>query len=304
MTLAISFRRSIFLPQEISSGSDSPRKVHWVGGKAPVEPKQNHAQNGDHNSGGKSSGSYHSLSHIKFGEVQQAFHNFLPILIPSDTPGWVAPGYFCFIPLAQAAEYRPSAVFGRVKACYPSDGVLQNIREMELWFPKPGHEPLELNIRRRDIDFESDLLGQSYCAKIHIFISPGEQADFARFEGIFLQHGYIPEFITRYVDLADVNEFNHNDFPDVIVVSSRWFESAREISDGQIYEKLHQLIKWRKTVVNYHPLNVGHDVRTLNRELGFKHGFTDTALIEPETPAQTLEFVSRTFDRIFMQGMR
>lgn len=191
-----------------------------------------------------------------------------------------------------------------MKACYPSDGYIQNIREMELLFPKPENAPLELNIRHDDIDFGSGIVAQSYCATIKIFIAPAEQADFAKFEDVFLQYGYIPEFITRYVDLVDVNEFNYTDFPDVLVVSSRWFESACEVSDGQAYEKLHQLIKWNKTVVNYHPLNVEREVRTLNRELGFKHGFTDTALIEPETPAQTLEFVSRTFDRIFMQGMR
>jgi len=304
MTLALSLRRSILLPHEISTGNGSPRKVHWVGGKTPVEPGQNHAQNGDKNSGGKPSDGYHSLSKIKLGEVKQAFHNFQSLIIPSYTPGWVAPGYFCSIPLAQTAEYRPLAIFGRVKACYPSDGYIQNIHEMELLFPKPRSEPLELNIRRDDVDFESGGLAQSYCANIKIFLAPHEQIDFAQFENVFLQHGYFPEFITRYVDLVDVNEFNHNEFPDVLVVSSRWFESARESSDGQVYEKLHQLIKWGKTVVNYHPLNMDNDIRTLNRELGFKHGFTDTALIEPETPAQTLEFVSRTFDRIFMQGMR
>lgn len=304
MTLALSLRRSISLPREISTGNGSSRKVHWVGGKTPVEPKQNHAQHGGDDSGRRSSGVYHSLSEIKFGEVHQAYRNFQPLIVPSDTPGWVAPGYFCSIPLAQAVEYRPSAIFGRVKACYPSDGYVQNIREMELLFPKPGSEPLELNIRRHDIDFESGALAQSYRAAVKIFIAPAEQADFAQFKDAFLQYGYVPEFITRYVDLADVNEFNYNEFPDVVVVSSRWFESAREVSDGQAYEKLRQLIKWNKTVANYHPSNMDNDVRALNRELGFKHGFTDTVLIEPETPAQTLEFVSRTFDRIFMQGMR
>lgn len=304
MALALSLQRSFLLPHEISAGNGSPRKVHWVGGKAAVEPKQNHAQNGGDGSSGKPSGKYHSLSEIKLGEVNQAYRNFQPLIVPSYTPGWVAPGYFCSIPLAQTAEYRPSAIFGRVKACYPSDGYFQNIREMELLFPKPGNEPLELNIRHHDIDFGSGMLAQSYHAKIKIFVTPAEQTDFGHFETIFLQHGYAPEFINRYVDLVDVNEFNHNDFPDVVIVSSRWFEFASEVSGGQVYEKLHQLIKWNKIVANYHPLNTENEVRTLNRIFGFKHGFTDTALIEPETPAQTLKFVSRTFDRIFMQGMR
>ena len=304
MTLALSFRRSILQPREISTGNGSPRKVHWVGGKNTVETNQNHAQHGDNNPGKKPSSGYHSLSDIQIGDVNQAYRNFHPIIAPSLTPGWVAPGYFCAIPLAQTNEHRPSAVFGRVKSCYPADGYVQNIHEMELLFPKPGSEPLELNIRHRDIAFESAVPAQSYCARLKIFLSPPEQADFARFEDICLQYGYMPEFISRYVDLVDVNEFNHNDFPDVVVVSSRWFENAREASDGQVYEKLHQLIKWNKTVVNYHPLTSENDARALNRELGFKHGFTDLALIEPETPAQTLEFVSRTFDRIFMQGMR
>ncbi|HQX17099.1 MAG TPA: hypothetical protein PLA27_11800 [Anaerolineales bacterium] len=304
MTLALSFRRSIFQPREISAGNGSPRKVHWVGGRSPVETNQNHAQHGDNNPGKKSSSGYHSLSDIKIGDVNQAYRNFHPLIAPSHLPGWVAPGYFCAIPLAQTNEYRPSAVFGRVKSCYPADGYVQNIHEMELLFPKPGNEPLELNIRQNEIDFESTVPAQSYCARLKIFLSPPEQADFARFEDVYLQYSYMPEFITRYVDLADVNEFNYNDFPDVVVVSSRWFELACEASDGQVCEKLHQLIKWNKTVVNYHPLTLENDVHTLNRELGFKHGFTDLALIEPETPAQTLEFVSRTFDRIFMQGMR
>ncbi len=304
MALAISLERSLLPPFAASSGKGSPRKVHWVGGNTPVEPGQVDTSGGNDNPNPKSPRGYDRIADIKLGDVLLAQRNFTRLLIPSPTPGWVAPGYFCSLPLARTVERRPSAIFGRVKSCYPTDGQVLNVREMELLFPVPKKQPLELNLVRDDLDYESAELMQSYCAKIKLFISESEQSEFLRAENTFLQQGYATEIIPRYVDLVDVNEHNKTDFPDVIIVSSRWFAQARELSNGQAYEKLHQLIRWGKVIVNYHPPTAEGGVRTLNRELGFQFGFTDTVLIEPETPEQALTIVSRSFNGIFDQGMR
>jgi len=42
----------------------------------------------------------------------------------------------------------------------------------------------------------------------------------------------------------------------------------------------------------------------LNRELGFKAGYTNTFLIEPENPEQTVQIIARTFDKVFSQPMK
>jgi hypothetical protein len=71
----------------------------------------------------------------------------------------------------------------------------------------------------------------------------------------------------------------------------------------EIREKLTKLVHWNKLIFNYHPERLPREVRTLNRELGFKPGFTEIFLIEPEDAEQTVQIVSKTFDKIFNQPM-
>ena len=303
MTLAVSLGRTLIFPHSIQEGGGNPRKVHWTGGKEPVDLNQSQGGKQGGDSGKGDNRGYHSLSEVKIGDVSDAFEFFKAQLSASRLPTWIARGYFCMIHLARKNGHRPSAIFGRVKTCYPSDGYLQNIHEMELLYPKLGGKPLEINLHSDDINHSSDIPSQSYCVKVKCFVTPQDQAEFTGYENTFLQHGYETEFIPRHIDMLDVNEFNQAAFPRVIVVSSRWFASAREISQGQVYEKLHQLIKWNKTIINYHPSGAGCDTRTLNQELGFKYGFSNTVLIEPETPQQTLQIVAQSFDRNFLEGM-
>jgi hypothetical protein len=57
-------------------------------------------------------------------------------------------------------------------------------------------------------------------------------------------------------------------------------------------------------IFNYHPEDrLPREIQRLNKVLGLKAGFTDTFLIEPETPEQTVNILARAFDKLFQQPM-
>jgi len=305
MALETILKSSLFLPRFIQTGNDEPRKVHWVGNKEPTRQSQDQGgKKNDDSPKKRNSRGYRDLATITLGEVSDARKFLASQLTPSPYPGWIAPNYFCMIHLAQKRDDRPPAIFGRVKTCYPSDGVLQNIQEMELFLLSKEDKSDVVLLRADDILPGQNKPVQSDCIRVKFLASPEDVADFAGRENIFIQQGFVPEFNTGYIDLLDTNEHNQMTLPWLFVIGSRWFASIPESVQPEIREKLTRLIHWNKLIFNYHPESINREIRSLNRELGYKAGFTDHVLIEPEDPQQTAQIVAGTFDRIFKQGVR
>lgn len=305
MALETILKSSLFLPRFIQTGNDKPRKVHWVGSKEPA--RENHDQGGQKNDDSpkrRNSRGYRDLATITLGEVSDGYNFFASQLTPSPFPGWIAPNYFCMIHLAQNHDDRPPAIFGRVKTCYPSDGLLQNIQEMELLIPGKASQPEVVLLRAEDILSSQNKPVQSNCIRVKFLASPEDVADFDGYENMFIEQGFCFEFNTGYIDLLDINEHNHAMLPWLFVIGSRWFASIPESVQPEIREKLTRLIHWNKLIFNYHPESANREIRTLNRELGLKAGFSDVFLFEPEDLQQTATIINESFDRIFQQGMR
>jgi len=311
MALETAIRRFSLFDHFAQMGNDEPppsgmkRRLHWVGNKESVEKKRD--------TGGKKSGKspkkqdargYRELSSITLGEVNDAHKYYANQLVPSPYPAWIAPKSFCMLHLARRRETRPPAVFGRVKTCYPSDGYIQNVQEMELFVPGRDRTPDIIHLRADDIVVTQNKPLQSYCVRVRFLAAPEDHADFAGQESLFLGQGYIPEFSASYIDLLEINEHNHAALPWMYVIGSRWFASIPDSVRPEIREKLTKLIHWNKLIFNYHPEHLPREVRSLNRELGMKPGYTELFLIEPEDPTQTVRIVEKTFDKIFNQPIR
>jgi hypothetical protein len=278
------------------------RRLHWVGHKEAEEQKQDTGRKpSGRNPKQKDSRGYRDLASITLGEVHDAHQYYAHQLIPSPHLTWIAANYFYMIPLARKKPERPPAVFGRVKTCYPSDGYIQNIQELEILLPCKGRAPDVVHLRTDDIHVTAHKPLQSYCVRVRFLAAPEDMPDFAEHETIFLQQGFLPEFSSSYIDLLEINEHNHTSLPWLYVISSRWFASIPVSVQPEIREKLTKLIHWNKLLFNYHPEHLPREVRSLNRELGMKAGYTERYLIEPENPSQTVDITARMFNKIFDQ---
>jgi len=311
MTLETVLKPFSLFPRFAQMGNDEPppsgmkRMIHWVGNKGAVEQKQDPGGNqNQQDPKQKDTRGYRELSSITLGEVNDAYEYYAGQLLPSPYPAWVGTNYFCMVPLVRRRTQRPPAVFGRIKTCYPSDGYVQNIQELELYLPCKDRTPDIVHLRTDDILFTPNKPLQSYCVRMRFLATPEDIADFAEQEQLFLQQGFLPEFSTNYIDILDINEHNHMALPWIYVISSRWFASIPVSIQPEIREKLTKLIHWNKVIFNYHAeLLLPREVHSLNRELGMKAGYTERFLIEPEDPKQTVQVVARTFDKIFNQPM-
>ena len=293
-----------WLPSFAAVSNDEPppsgmqKRIHWVGQKGPSEPQQGPGPEQD---GGKpeQTGVYRDLSSVTLGEVDAAIRSYAPQLRPSLHAGWLAPNTFCMLHLKQHDENIPPALFGRVRACYPTDGYTQNIQELELLLPQPSRAPDVVRLRSRDILTAPDRPVQSFHLRVSFFCTHEEWSEFAGQDELLYKQGFALEPIHNYLDLLEVNEQNHSMHPWLCLVGSRWFAESPDSVRVEVREKLLRLIQWNKWLFNYHPGWLLTEVRTLNRELGFKPGFTEYFLTEPEDPAQTADILSRTFDRLF-----
>lgn len=313
MSLEIALKRSLLLTHFAKKGDDKTpppgRKIHWVGDKEQAGPKPGQTQGGKRNDNKptrqevpptRDARGYRDLSTITLGEVKDAHKYFATQLLPSPYPAWIGTNYFCMMDLDRKRG-RPPAIFGRVKTCYPSDGYLQNIQEMEIYFPQRDSKPDIVLLHSDDIIHDPHKPVQSYCMRVKFLVSEEDFGDFNEYENLFLEQGFLPEFETGFIDLLDMNEQNQNTLPWFYLIGSRWFASVPDTFRVDVREQLRKLIHWNKLLFNYHPENLPHEIKSLNRELGYKHGFTDIVLIEPETPQQTTQLVAATFEKIFQQ---
>jgi len=309
MTLGLGYQKFSLLSLLAQKGGDDSlpsgmkRKIHWVGKKEPVEQKPDLNPNqGGKTPKNRNQQGYRELSSVTLGEVSDSYEHYANQFSPSPLPGWLAPNQFCMIHLKQKRDHRPPAIFGRVKVCYPSDGYAQNIQELELLLPSKDRAPDLIHLSVNDILFTPEKPIQTFCLRVRFLVSPEDLNEFSGIEDLCFQEGFFPEYSTGYVNFFDINEHNHTSLPWMYLISSRWFASIPNSIQPEIREKLLKLIQWNRLIGNYHPeLMMPREVHSLNRELGFKPGFTDFFLIEPENPKQTVDIISRMFNQRFQQ---
>lgn len=303
MALETIFRRFSLLPGFIQTGNGEPRKAHWLGNKQPTPSQQDQNQRGqdDRPPQRPDARGYRDVASISLGEVDEAYRYFHSQLVAAPLEGWIARNYFCQLPLRRKGEDRPPVVFGRVKTCYPSDGHVNNIEELELYFPRIGGAPDVLHLRADDISQQKPT--QTYCLGVKFYLSQEELADFRASENIFIEKGYAPLYETGYIDLLDLNEQNHPTLPWLHVIGSGWFASIPDSVQPEIREQIRNLVRWNTTIFNYHPKRYALQVLPLNDELDFNYGFTEHYLITPQNSDQVMKKTEESFTEIFMQGI-
>ena len=304
MTLETAFRRFTLLPRFIQTGNGEPRKAHYLGRDeaSPIERKQDQGRKHDNAPKKPGSGKYRDLADITLGEVDEVYNHFRSQLVPSPVEAWVAKNYFCQFPLKRKGDDRPPVVFGRVKTVFPGDGYVNNIEEMEIYFPRRDAAPDLLHVHLDDLAPQKPTY--SYCVGVKFYVSEEEMADFARSENIFVERGFAPLYDTGYMDLLDVNEQNHSSLSWLHVIGSGWFASIPDSVQPEIRQQLQNLVHWNQVIFNYHPRRYSLRYRSLNEELDFNFGFTEQYLIAPQDTDQVLKKVEESFAGILMQGMQ
>lgn len=303
MTLETAFRRFTLLPRFIQTGNGEPRKAHYLGRDeaTPIERKQDQGRKNDNAPKKPGPERYRDLADITLGEVQEVYDHFKDQLVPSPAEGWIAKNYFCQLPLKRKGEDRPPAVFGRVKTVYPGDGYVNNVEEMEMFFPRRDAAPDILHIRLDDLALQKP--AYSFCAGIKFYVSEEEMADFSHSENIFLERGFAPLYETSYMDLLDIDEQHYSSLPWLHVIGSGWFAAIPDSVQPEIRQQLQNIVRWNKAIFNYHPKRYALQYRSLNEELDFSYGFTEHFLVAPQNTDQVLKKAEERFGEMFMQGM-
>jgi len=302
MTLETAFRRFSLLPRFIQTGNGEPRKAHFLGRDEATSLERKTDQGGKRDNNPKKSGStkYRDLADISLGEVEDAYQAFKTQLVPSLAEAWIAKNYFCQIPLKRKGEERPPLVFGRIKTCYPGDSYVNNVEELEMYFPRGDGGPDILHIRLDDISFQKPSF--SYCVGVKCYVSEEEMADFSQSENIFIEKGFAPLYEHSYLDLLDLHEQDHSDRFWLHVIGSGWFASIPDSVQAEVRHQLQSLVRWNTTILNYHPRRYSLQYRSLNEELEYSYGFTDHFLVAPQDTNQTLKKLEESFGEIFMKG--
>jgi hypothetical protein len=300
MALDLSLRRWLVLPRFIQTGNGDPRKAHYLGNQkaTSIDGKQDQGKQ-EQPPNQPDTQKYRSLESITLGEVKQVADYFQPQLVPSPMAEWVAKNYFCQLPLDRKPN-RPSVVFGRVVTSFPSDGNIQNIEEMELHFPRRQAAPDLLQLLPDDLALHKPI--QSFCVGVKMYLSESEQQDFSRSENIFIEKGFAPLYEAGYSDLLDLNEQNRQPYW-LYVFGSEWFASIPDSMQLEMKEKLLSLVRWKRTVLNYHPKRYTLRYRSLNDELDFQYDFSDDYLVMPQDVGQVLTKVEQKFEQSFIKGM-
>jgi hypothetical protein len=310
MTLETAFRPPTLLPRFIQrtaallqNGNAEGRGAHWLGNRQRTSPQQDANQGGhdDRPPQRTDPRGYRELSSLTLGEVDEAYHFYSGQLISSPAEAWIAKNYFCYLPLKDRGDTRPPAVFGRLKTCYPSDGYVDNIGQMELYFPRRAGPPDVLLLHQYDLSAQTP--ARSYCVGVKFYVSEEEMADFRGAENIFIEKGYAPLYENSFLDLLEVNEHNHAALPWLHVIGSGWFASIPDSMQAEVRQQLRNLVRWNTTVFNYHSRRYSLQYRNLNEELDLQYGFTEHFLIAPQDTAQVLKKVEEGFGEIFMQGI-
>jgi hypothetical protein len=191
-------------------------------------------------------------------------------------------------------------VFGRVKTCYPSDGITENIEELEMYLPRKEGKPDVIHLYKDEISRRSQLQVQSYFVRVRVLASAEEKTELDESASMLSVNGFYPEFEAGYLDILDMNVDNQTAYPLMYVIGSRWFHSIPESLYAEVKSKLKEMTGWGKQIFSYHPEWLTNEVNTLNRELGYKFGFTPVVLTEPGNVKETSSIVMKTFEQMFL----
>lgn len=303
MTFEIVLKPPFPLPRLLRAQNDEPQQeYHWLGKTREKPQKEAGSKKPDNGSAEeRNEQGYRPLSSIRLGEVEEALALFGPQLIPAHTSheNWVGRNCFCAIPLKRKADGRPPMIFGRVKTCYPSDGYLDNVEDLELFFPRKDGAPDLVRLRKDDISLHAQTPAQSFYLRVQFKTSREEAEEFAGSISLFAGNGFYPDFDGGFHDLLDINDLNQAEYPWLYVVGSRWFDSIPESIYVEIRTKLEKMLHWNKRIINYHPGWLPKEVHTLNRAMGLKYKLTRRYLAEPEDPRQTADLAVIEFNELF-----
>jgi hypothetical protein len=303
MAFEIALTPLFSLPRLLRAHSDEPeQEYHWLGQTRETQQKQTGAEGpGRKPAGEKNDQGYRRLASIRLGEVEDALSLFERQRLPVHE-NWIGKNHFCTIPLKRIRDGRPPLIFGRVKTCYPSDGHLDNVEDIELLFPRKGGAPDLIHLRREDISLYAQKPVQSFGLRVQFKASVEDAADFDGSGSLFAKHGFYPEFDGGYHDLLEMDDLNQSTYPHLYIIGSRWFDSIPESVHVEVGAKLEKMLHWNRRIVNYHPAWLPKEVNSLNSALGLKYKLTRYFLSEPENPKQTADLVAIEFDEMFRQG--
>lgn len=303
MTFEIALRPPFSLPRLLRAHADEPEQdYHWLG-KTSEPPRENRppAGRGGQKPDREDKSKYRSLGDISLVEVEQAIGLFKPQLVPAHE-NWIAKNHFCTIPLKRIRDGRPPLIFGYVAACFPSDGHLENVEDIELLFPRRDASPDLIRLHRDEISLYSGMSAESHYLRVQVKASEEDAADFEGSDPLFHANGFHLDFDHGYYDLLEMNERNQSDHPRLYVIGSRWLASAPDSIYFEVTSKLKEMLGWGKAFFNYHPDWLPKEVHSLNRALGLKYKLSKHYLPEPESPEQTVNLVAVTFEEIFKTG--
>lgn len=304
MTLEISLRRPFTLPRVFWAGNGESRQdYHWVGHKQNAE--QEPVSTGEKNQkppNEKDKQKYLLLTELTLGDVEDAIKLFDHQLIPAQE-NWIGKNTFCQIPLKRKRG-QPPMIFGRVKTCFPSDGFLDNVEEMELYFPRKDSAPDVIHIYKDEISRKSQMQVQSNFVRVRVLASAEEKAELGESASMLNVNGFHPEFEPGYLDILDITEANQSAYPWMYVIGSRWFGAMPESLHAEMIAKLKEMIGWGKQIVNYHPGFLAKEIPTLNDVLNYQFGFTPQLLVEPRNVEQLSNIIYRMFDNLFHAGVK
>lgn len=305
MTLEIALRPFFRIPRVFRAQSDEPQQdYHWIGHKHGIEQGSTDQGREDRPPREKKNGQkYRPLASITLGEVDYALQFFHHQIIPAHE-NWIAKGHFCKIALKRKDDGSPPVVFGRVRTCYPSDGQIENIEEIEMLFPHKDSPPDLLHIHKNDISRFHQNPAQGYYFRVVFKASEEDAADFAGSDLLFRANGFSLEPDTGYYDLLGMDHQNQNTHPLLYVIGSRWLDAIPDSLYLEIRAHLERMLHWGKLIFNYHPNWLPKEINTLNQILGYKHEFTPIVLTEPANPQETAFIVGKKFNEVFTKGFK
>lgn len=302
MTIEVSLRKPFPFPRMLwARNNESRQDYHWIGHTHDEEQKPDTP--GERNQkpqNGKNKQRNRRLTDITLGDVEDAIELFKHQLLPTQE-NWIRKNSFCQIPLKRKRG-QPPTIFGRVKTCYPSDGVLDNIEEMELYFPNRDGKPDTVHIDKDEISRGSQRSLQSYFVRVRALVSAEEKAELAESVSSLSMDGFYPEFEGGFFDVLEMNDANRPLYPWMYVVGSRWFASIPESIHMEVRDSLKSMTQNGQHIFNYHPNWLPKEIYPLNDELGFQFGFTSQLLVEPRNVEQVSDIVSRTFNSLFLKN--
>lgn len=303
MTLEIALRPPFSLLHALCAHTDeAEQEYHWLGktsesSRASRPP----AGQGGQKPGREGRSKYRSLDDVSLVDVEQAIRLYEAQLVPAHDH-WIAKNHFCTLPLKPIRDGRPPLIFGYVAACFPSDGHIENVEDIELLFPRRDAPPDLIRLHRDDISLYSGRSAQSHYLRVQVKASEEDAVDFEGSDPLFHANGFHLDFDYGYYDLLEMNEQNQSDYPRLYVIGSRWLACVPDSRYFEVTNRLKEMLGWGKAVFNYHPDWLLKEVHTLNRALGLKYKLSKHYLPEPENPEQTANLAARTFEEIFKKG--